>query len=364
MLSKWIVLLFCCLLSFGSYYSFDTPSALHNQMRFYYHKYYNEIEFEYYFSLIYSLYSLPNTILPLIGGKLVDIYGNNFILLLFSSFIFIGSIVETFGCMNTNLFIVVLGRFIFGLGAETVSVCVSIFISKWFRGQELAFALAFQLSMAKLASVLTDWISPELHRLVGLQWTSAVTTFICMVSFISTCLLIILDQRHDQDMVHQEYHELPMNNIDDNGKIELHTIEGNDEEDTNLLAHYQLNSMDVSSSAATTSSASSAMPITAGPDYELQSSSSSNIDSQNVFTSLYMLPTILWLVLAVDFMMYGTFIPFTSWSNPILLQFYFNPTESTATAISADSDLIANTEIYKGVLYSGNIEEDQIRAAW
>lgn len=359
MLSKWIVLLFCCLLSFGSYYSFDTPSALHNQMRFYYHKYYNEIEFEYYFSLIYSLYSLPNTILPLIGGKLVDIYGNNFILLLFSSFIFIGSIVETFGCMNSNLFIVVLGRFIFGLGAETVGVCVSIFISKWFKGQELAFALAFQLSMGKLASVLTDWISPELHRLVGLQWTSAVTTFICMVSFISTCLLIILDQRHDQDMVHQEYHELPMNNIDDNGKIELHTIEENNVEDTNLLAHYQLNSMDVSSSAAT-SSASSAMPITG---HELQST---KIDSQNVFTSLYMLPTILWLVLAVDFMMYGTFIPFTSWSNPILLQFYFNPTDSTVTAIisSDNSNLIANTGMHKGGLYSGTIEEDQIRAAW
>jgi MFS family permease len=325
-------------------------------MRFYYHKYYDEIEFEYYFSLIYSLYSLPNTILPLIGGKLVDIYGNNFILLLFSSFIFIGSIVETFGCMNTNLFIVVLGRFIFGLGAETVSVCVSIFISKWFRGQELAFALAFQLSMAKLASVLTDWISPELHRLVGLQWTSAVTTFICMASFLSTCLLITLDQRHDQEMVHQEYHELPMNNIDDNGKIELHTIERHDDEDTNLLAYYQLNSIDASSSAATTSSA---IPIT-GHDYESQSA----IDSQNVFTSLYMLPTILWLVLAVDFMMYGTFIPFTSWSNPILLQFYFNPTNSAATTISADSNLIANTGIYKGGLYSGNIEEDQIRAAW
>lgn len=350
-LSKWIVLFFCCLLSFGSYYSFDTPSALHNQMRFYYHEYYNEIEFEYYFSLIYSLYSLPNTILPLIGGKLVDIYGNNFILLLFSSFIFIGSIVETLGCLNTNLFIVVLGRFIFGLGAETVSVCVSIFISKWFKGQELAFALAFQLSMAKLASVLTDWISPELHRLVGLQWTSAVTTFICIASFVSACWLIILDQRHDQDMVHQEYKELPMNNIDDNGKIELLTIEGNGDEDTKLLTHYQLNSIDASTSVATTSKSSSSSP-------------SSNIDSENVFTSLYMLPTILWLVLAVDFMMYGTFIPFTSWSNPILLQFYFTSTDSTTTAsaFNTDGNLIDN---YTGGIYSsGTIEEDQIRAAW
>jgi len=345
-------------------------------MRLFYHEYYDEIQFEYYFSLIYSLYSLPNTILPLIGGKLVDIYGNNFILILFSSFIFIGSIIETLGCLNTNLIIVVFGRFIFGLGAETVSVCVSIFISKWFRGQELAFALAFQLSMAKLASVLTDWISPELHRSVGLQWTTGITTFICMISFISACWLIVLDQRHDEDVAHQVYNELSINDsIDDNNKIKLNTIERNGDDDPNLLTYYQHDSIDASASSAATTASSIPFTFTTLTTstkmiaLELSPSSpiSTDINSENVFTSLYMLPTILWLALAVDFMMYGTFIPFTSWSNPILLQFYFTSTSSgnslASTVSLVDIDIVA-VRMDSGGLYSSTLDEDQIRAAW
>lgn len=88
--SKWEVLCWCCILGFGAYYHFDTPSALHNQMLKYYQPYYTSIEFEFYFSMMYSLYSLPNTILPLIGGLLVDSYGNNTILFYFSTFVLLG----------------------------------------------------------------------------------------------------------------------------------------------------------------------------------------------------------------------------------------------------------------------------------
>ena len=62
-----LVLIGCCFLTFGSYFCYDIPGALSDQLL---DPFYDITSFEY--SLFYSLYSLPNTVLPFFGGMLVD----------------------------------------------------------------------------------------------------------------------------------------------------------------------------------------------------------------------------------------------------------------------------------------------------
>jgi MFS family permease len=46
-----------------------------------------------------------------------------------------------------------MGRVIFGLGGESMSVAQSAFVSIWFKGKELAFAFGVNISIARLGSV-------------------------------------------------------------------------------------------------------------------------------------------------------------------------------------------------------------------
>jgi hypothetical protein len=50
----------------GNYFSYDFPAVLQKQIQDQFHV----SEFDY--NLLYSVYSLPNIVLPLFGGVLID----------------------------------------------------------------------------------------------------------------------------------------------------------------------------------------------------------------------------------------------------------------------------------------------------
>jgi len=56
---KWLILALACAATLGGYYSFDFPSALHNPLRRHFGV--PGDDFEFYFSLLYSLYSPRGT---------------------------------------------------------------------------------------------------------------------------------------------------------------------------------------------------------------------------------------------------------------------------------------------------------------
>ena len=63
-----IALVFMCLLGFGSYFCFDNPGALQSELK----EAMNITTAQ--FANLYSWYSWPNVILPIIGGFLMDRY--------------------------------------------------------------------------------------------------------------------------------------------------------------------------------------------------------------------------------------------------------------------------------------------------
>jgi hypothetical protein len=83
-------------------------------------------------------------------------------LLVFSALLAIGQSVVVYGLFIQSWKVIFLGRFIFGLGGENLSVATSCQVSEWFLGGELAFAFGVNLSVAKMASVANDFLSPML----------------------------------------------------------------------------------------------------------------------------------------------------------------------------------------------------------
>ena len=120
---------------FGSYYFFDQCSASKKAVQ----EKLNITDPQ--FGLLQSIYSWPNTILPLFGGVLIDGFGIRKSMLLFLSFVTLGQIVYTIGLSQGSYSLALVGRACFGLGGESLNVASLALIALWFKGKELAFAM-------------------------------------------------------------------------------------------------------------------------------------------------------------------------------------------------------------------------------
>ena len=69
---RWFVLVLACLMLIGSYFCNDQPAAVKTQIESFMGF---TDDYETYFNLLYSLYAIPNIVLPFFGGYFVDKLG-------------------------------------------------------------------------------------------------------------------------------------------------------------------------------------------------------------------------------------------------------------------------------------------------
>ena len=72
--------------------------------------------------MLYTVYSMPNMILPIFGGLFLDKIGIRSGLLLFTTILTIGQMVFMWGGYQANFNTMLAGRVIFGLGGESMGV--------------------------------------------------------------------------------------------------------------------------------------------------------------------------------------------------------------------------------------------------
>jgi MFS family permease len=118
--------------------------------------------FEYYFGLLYSVYSMPNIVLPFIGGYMVMKMGVRSTYILFAGLVMIGQFICAFGCQYSSIKTMLFGRVIFGLGGECLNICQNAIIVKWFAKSQLALPMGLTISFSRLGSVLNDILSPRI----------------------------------------------------------------------------------------------------------------------------------------------------------------------------------------------------------
>jgi len=82
--------------------------------------------------------------------------------LIFGFCILIGQLIFALGCSSKSVFLMLVGRAIFGLGGESINTTQLSIILQWFAPNEIAFALGLCLSTARLGNVLNDFISPRI----------------------------------------------------------------------------------------------------------------------------------------------------------------------------------------------------------
>jgi len=198
--ARWSILFLTCGGLFGQFFAFDIPSALNEQMKHLLMKPtgINEQEFAYYFSLLYSVYSIPNVILPLVLGMAVDRCGCRVLIVLLGLSVVLGHILFVAGVSTASWSMMLAGRALFGLGGESLQVAQNCLLFRWFRGHEVAFALGLNLSVARAGSVLNDVVSPwaaQRWGVVGAMWLGAA---LCVGSFACNAASAVLDKVEGQ----------------------------------------------------------------------------------------------------------------------------------------------------------------------
>lgn len=200
---KSIVMLMLCFLGFGSYFCYDNPAALQN----YIEKDLNLTVTEY--TLLYSLYSWPNVVLNFIGGFLLDsVFGIRLGTNIYMFLTFLGQLCFSSGVWFRSFWIMALGRFIFGIGAESLAVAQNNYAVVWFKEDLLNMAFGLQLSFARVGSTVNfmvmesvyNWVQTKVSGVDGLAITLYLATLTCVFSLICSLILGLMHKKAENSL--------------------------------------------------------------------------------------------------------------------------------------------------------------------
>ncbi len=212
---RWLVLVLIASVQAANYYFYDAISPLKRLL---------EENFQFTntdFGLFVSAYSIPNIFLLMCiwGGIILDRLGIRRTGFLFVTLMTAGAFVTAYGASewfsgggplhglfssfltsySPELKMMLLGRFLFGLGAETSIVVVSKVIVKWFKGKELALAFGLKIGIARSGSWAAFYFSPVL-ALNASHWTFAIwfAAILLAIALLFFLVYSIFDLRLDR----------------------------------------------------------------------------------------------------------------------------------------------------------------------
>jgi MFS family permease len=156
---RWLVLFFVSLTMFGNYYLYDSIAPVADLLK-------SQLGFtDQMIGRLYSIYSYAAVATLLLGGIIIDRLGTKKAITLFGALCTIAGLLT----VSSNFHIMLIGRFILGIGAESLIAAVTTAIAKWFKGKEIGFAFGVNLTIARLGSLATDY-SPTVARSLYSNW--------------------------------------------------------------------------------------------------------------------------------------------------------------------------------------------------
>jgi MFS family permease len=211
---RWGVLALMSLVIFANYYLYDCFSTLKAMVQ-------TDLgATSTQWGLIRNFYNVPNTFLfmALLGGIFLDRFGIRRTGFIFTLLCALGGVVTAYGVSDAfrsggfgysfmgsflpdyspELKMMMFGRLLFGLGAETQIVMLNKVLAKWFMGKELAFAFGLNLGVARLGSALGMSLSPRIATSIGFNsalWVGAVVMISGLILFL---VYMIMDRRDEK----------------------------------------------------------------------------------------------------------------------------------------------------------------------
>jgi MFS family permease len=189
-LYRFTLLVFVALLTFGSYFAYDSIGAIENVLIPALGLGSGSI------GGLYSAYSLAAIGIVFFGGVLTDKLGVRRASLLFSGLVVLGALIVAMSKSGSMLFA---GRLVFGAGSESLVVAQMAFMSKWFKGKELALSFGVSLTVSRLGTLFSFNTEAMIAQYFGhYRYALWAALLLCLVSLASNLASNFLDARGER----------------------------------------------------------------------------------------------------------------------------------------------------------------------
>ncbi|MFN8006364.1 MAG: MFS transporter [Terriglobia bacterium] len=189
---RFTVLLFASLISYGSYFAYDSIGAIPEQLMRKWGVDQASI------GSLYSAYSFAAILTLLMGGILIDRIGTRKSSLLFSIFVTLGAAMVA---VAPNIQTAYVGRFLFGAGSESLITAQNAIMTRWFKRKELAFAFGACLTICRLGTLFsfnTEALIADRFSPSAALWAAA---FFCVASLGTNLVFAYLDRRGEKALI-------------------------------------------------------------------------------------------------------------------------------------------------------------------
>ena len=188
-LYRWVVLITAGLLTFGSYFAYDSIGALVDTLLKAWHTDRQAI------GGLYTLYSAAAIVVVFLGGMLIDRIGTRWASLVFSVLVAVGACIVA---VAPNVVVAGVGRLVFGAGSESLVVAQSAILSRWFRGKELAFSFGLTLAIARLGTLFSFNTEELIASRLGWQAALWAAAGLCVLSLLANVVYYVMDRRGEK----------------------------------------------------------------------------------------------------------------------------------------------------------------------
>jgi len=200
-LMRWTVLVLVSFLFFATYWFQDVFSPLKQLME-------DNLGIDSAsFGVVISATTWANCLgMILVGGIILDKWGIRLSAALFGLLVTAGGFLTTLGASDiltqdpsAKILLMAAGRIIFGIGLEITCVIVSKVVVKWFKGKEMALAMAINVGFGRLGSFFAVSFSLDI---ANNQVMTALGTAASLIgaSFIFLLVYLVLDKRLDNQL--------------------------------------------------------------------------------------------------------------------------------------------------------------------
>ena len=198
---RWLIMLLVSGITFGTYWFQDFYSGLKPLME-------TQLGItSTQFGTLISLTTIANVFgMIILGGIILDKWGIRLTGIVFGVSAAIGGLLNALGSAGvfgeeptTRLTVMIIGRIFFGVGLEVSCVVVLRTIVKWFRGYELALAMALNMGFGRLGSTIGTALSPDIAN----QQVPAAVSFAATligIGLVMFIIYIIFDVKLDKQM--------------------------------------------------------------------------------------------------------------------------------------------------------------------
>jgi MFS family permease len=159
--ARWCVLALASLAIAGSYYEYDAIAPIAGFLRA--ERGFTQAQI----GMLNAVFSLPNILLALLGGVLIDRYGPARVATWTAALCLVGAALTATGSPYA---VMVTGRLIFGVAEEALFIALLAGLAQWFSSGGTALAMALFFSFARIGSYAADTSPGWAHALYAHGW--------------------------------------------------------------------------------------------------------------------------------------------------------------------------------------------------